>query len=306
MPERADNEQLPLALDVEAFMIDCQVRNLSPKTLGVYRYQLDRFLAWRSCQAGPVTAHEVRAYLLALRGVVSPSTQHQAFRVLRTFCRWTVAEGLWEANPMERLKPPKLADRPLPPVPIEDVRAMIATCDRSLLGLRDVALMLALLDTAARASELLGCDVGDADLRSGALVLRHTKEGRVRVTFLGSRARRTLLRYLRDRGNLAGDAAMLASPLFATRDGGRLSYWGLRQMLRRRAEKAGVPVPGAHAFRRAACLAMLRNGADVFSVQALAGHADLATTRRYLKLAQDDLAEAHRKHGPVDRLLGRG
>ncbi len=63
---------------------------------------------------------------------------------------------------------------------------------------------------------------------------------------------------------------------------------------------AGI-APGAHAFRRAFCLAMLRGGADVFAVQKLAGHADLATTRRYLKQVQDDLQAAHKKAAPVDR-----
>lgn len=312
MPRHAQNEQLlrlvpsgqdrELRLDIEAFLVDCEVRNLAPKTLKTYRYQFETFLRWFGPRSEPVSAQDVRLYLLALRSKVSPSTQHQAFRVLRTFFRWLVVEGLLDESPMARLKPPRLPDNPLDPVPLPEVKAMLDTCKRRRqLDHRDAALLLALLDTAARASEMLGCDVNDADLRSGALVLRQTKGGKQRVTFLGSRARRALLRYLRDRGDLAGDA-----PLFATRDGRRLSYWGLRQMLRRRAEKAGVPAPGAHAFRRAACLAMLRNGADVFAVQALAGHADLATTRRYLKLAQDDLAEAHRQHSPVDNLLNRG
>lgn len=288
-----------LVQDMDAFLLDCQVRNLSPKTLKTYRYQLGAFLRWAGERSEPVSTQDVRLYLLSLHGTVGATTQHQAFRVLRTLFRWLVAEGLREDNPMARLKPPRVPDQPLDPVPLADVAAMLDTCQgKDEASLRDAAVLLTLLDSAARATELLSTDVGDVDMHTGGLVLRHTKGGRQRVTFLGARTRRALLKYFRKRRNPAGDA-----PLFATLEGKRLSYWGLRQLLRRRAERAGVKPPGAHAFRRAACLAMLRSGADVFTVQALAGHAALATTWRYLKLAQEDLARSHQVHGPVDNAL---
>ena len=87
-----------------------------------------------------------------------------------------------------------------------------------------------------------------------------------------------------------------------TRDGGRLTYAGLRQVVRRRAEKAGIPEPGLHAFRRAFCLACLRNGMDLVSLQRLMGHADLSLLRRYADQSADDLHAAHARAGPVDRL----
>lgn len=289
-----------LEFSMQGYLADCQIRNLAPRTLAIYRGCLGAFLAW----AGPrdtdaVTADDLRRYMLHLQAQGhNPGGQHLAFRVLRSFFRWLLAEGEIDANPMERLKPPRVPDAPLDPVPLPDVAAMLGTCDRSLLGLRDAALLLTLLDTAARASELLACDIADLDVGPGALVLRHTKSGRQRLTFVGAKARRALLLYLRRRQD-----AEPAAPLFATRNGGRLTYPGLRQVLRRRAERAGVPAPGAHSFRRAACLAMLRDGADAFTVQQLAGHADLATTRRYVRLLAEDLRRAHAEHSPVDRLL---
>lgn len=291
-----------LALDVEAYLTDCQIRNLARRTVAIYRHHLEAFLAWYGPHdTGAITPRDVRRYMLHLQEAGhNPGGQHQAYRVLRTFFRWLVAEGDLAESPMKRIGAPQVKDDPLDPVPLNDVSAMLKACEgRGLLALRDTALLLALLDTAARASELLSANVGDLDVQAGVLMLRVTKNGKARAAFLGTRARRAVLRYLRARGN-PGPAA----PLWATNKGGRLSYWGLRQVLRRRAEQAGVPAPSAHAFRRASLLALLRNGADVFSVQRLAGHADLSTTRRYLKLLQSDLAEAHRQHSPVDKLLG--
>jgi site-specific recombinase XerD len=86
-------------------------------------------------------------------------------------------------------------------------------------------------------------------------------------------------------------------------DGTGLTYWGLCQIARRRAEKAGVPVPSLHSFRRAFALYALKNGADIYSLQRLMGHSGLTVLRRYLKQTEADLLEAHRRAGPVDNLL---
>ncbi len=292
--------QQDFILEVEAFLADCQMRNLALRTLAIYRHQLEAFCAWTQYRsAANITTQEMRLYFLHLQQTHNAGGQHQAFRVLKTFYRWLVAEGALAESPMARLKAPQLRDEPLAPIPLPNVAAMLATCtSKDLLGLRDAALLLVLLDTAARAAELLQCNNGDFDTKTGALILRVTKNRHQRVTFCGIRARKALLQYLRRRGGLEQ-----STPLFTTDDGSRLKPAGLRQVLRRRALAAGVPIPSAHAFRRAACLALLRDGADVFTVQKLAGHADLATTRRYLKLVTDDLQHSHAMHSPVDKLL---
>ncbi len=180
-------------------------------------------------------------------------------------------EGSIEANPMARLKAPRVPEQQLDPVPVDSVKAMLAVCDKDLLGLRDRALLLALSDAGARASELLAVNLGDCDLGAGTILLRGTKGKRPRTVFLGNRARRAVLAHARARGTLAAGA-----PLWASDEGERLTYWGLRQILRRRAEKAGVPAPSAHAFRRLFALQSLESGLDVLSLQKLLGHADLA------------------------------
>ena len=89
--------------------------------------------------------------------------------------------------------------------------------------------------------------------------------------------------------------------LWVTRNGERLTYWGLRQIIRRRSFQAGVDTPSIHSFRRAFAVNMLRAGVDIFSLQKLMGHADLQVLRRYLALTTEDIARAHRIGSPVDR-----
>ena len=93
---------------------------------------------------------------------------------------------------------------------------------------------MALLDTGCRASEFVALDIGDVNASIGAVLVEHGKGGETRTVFMGVRTRRELLRYLRHRPE-----ANERDPLWATKEGKRLTYWGLRQIVRRRAKKAG-------------------------------------------------------------------
>jgi len=304
MSTKPRSEQ-PLCLsewDVTAFLTDCQVRNLAPSTLAIYRRHLQDFARWLGKPLSESTPDDLRAYFLSLRERRNPGGQHQCFRVLRTFYRWLMAEGAIPSNPMARLKAPRVPELALEPPPLETVLAMLRVCrGKRLTDLRDFALILALCDTGARAREILAVTLADVDLSSGAILLRVTKTKRPRVVFLGKRTRKATLAYLRARKTPSPP-----DPLFANDAGSRLTYWGLRQVLRRRALKAGVPAPSAHAFRRLFCLQCLKNGMSALAVQTLAGHADLSTTRRYVKWTLGDLQEQHAAHAPGDRLLERG
>ena len=88
--------------------------------------------------------------------------------------------------------------------------------------------------------------------------------------------------------------------LWVTNTGTRLTYWGLRQIIRRRANKAAIKIPRLHDFRRAFALQCLRNGMDVYSLQKLMGHSDLQVLQRYLAQTTEDIRKAHLLKSPVD------
>lgn len=94
-------------------------------------------------------------------------------------------------------------------------------------------------------------------------------------------------------------------PLFLNTKHKAFGPSGIYQVMKRLARNAGVPNPGPHAMRRTFVVNVLREGANVFSVQALMGHADLQMTRRYCAIAQTDIAEQHRRFSPADRLKPR-
>jgi integrase/recombinase XerD len=151
------------------------------------------------------------------------------------------------------------------------------------------------MDTGARAQEFISIDLEDVDLVTGVILIRHGKGGKPRTVFLGKKSRKALRTYLRSRQDNS-------SALWVSKSNERLTYWGLRQIMRRRAEKAGVQKPSLHSFRRFFAITMLRNGTDLVTLARLLGHSDLQVLERYLNQLPEDLQAAHYKASPVDNL----
>jgi site-specific recombinase XerD len=278
-----------------------KVEGVSAYTLKFYKQQLGHFLKF--CEAQLITRFEdvtpdvIRQFLLWHEETGhNPGGLHAAFRVLRTFLLWYEDEAEPESwrNPIHRLKAPKISTQPLQPIELSDVSALVHTCTSgSFLDYRDKALLMFLLDTGARAREIIQIDIQDVNLVSGATIIHRGKGGKSRTVFIGKSSRKALRTYLKHRGD--NNPA-----LWVTDERERLEYSGLRGVLGRRANQAGLKMPSLHSFRRAFAINMLRAGVDVFSLQKLMGHADLQVLRRYLAQTTEDIAQAHRIGSPVD------
>ena len=296
----------PIDQAINAFLVDRQARGLSAGTIAFYGEKLALLQDYLKGQGirdvCAISAQVVRGYLLDLANDHNPGGVHAAYRALRAFLKWweleTELEG-W-SNPLRKVRAPKLPTDLLEPVPLADLQAMVSSCDsNSFYGCRDRAILLGLLDTGCRANEFTSLSMGDVNLCTGETLVRRGKGGKPRAVFFGLLSRSALTAYLahlpsRDR----------LAPLWATCQGTRLTYSGLREIIRRRARRAGVRVPSLHAFRRAFALSCLRNGMDIFALQRLMGHSNLSVLRRYLLQTTEDLRRAHAARGPVDHLLG--
>ena len=278
-----------------------KIEGLSPNTIRIYEQQLKHFLTFCDGQmleqVSQITASDIRNFLLWLgEDGHNPGGQHVAYRILKTFLRWYDIEAEpdnWR-NPITKVKAPRLIGEPLEPVELDDVRAMVGTCDETFLGKRNRAILLFLLDTGLRARELLSTQLDDINLITGNVLLRRGKGGKPRTVFIGKETKKALRAYLRERDD------GLDYTWVTDDQKKRLAYGGLRALLERHAKLAGIVTPSAHAFRRAFAITMLRNGADLVTLARLMGDSNLKVLQRYLKQLPEDLQEAHRLAGPVD------
>jgi integrase/recombinase XerC/integrase/recombinase XerD len=282
---------IPVA--VESFLIDRKAQNMAAGTLYFYKMKLKLFFEFCERQfvksIGDITPDFIRQYLFYLEQTGhNPGGIHACYRTLRTFMYWFEEEYEPEGwkNPIRKVKAPRLAQEPLQPISKDDFEALIATCEKTWHGARDKAILLTLLDSGLRASELTALNLADLDVASGTVEVRKGKGRKPRVTFVGSVTRRAVRRWLAFRGSKAG-------ALFTTQEEERLSYWGLRQIVRRRAEQAGIVEPGLHDFRRAFCLAQLQAGVPETTIARLMGHTTTQLITRYARQTGNDI---HRQY----------
>lgn len=116
------------------------------------------------------------------------------------------------------------------------IQKLIDTCKgNDLIALRDKAILHLLLDTGSRASELCAIDLADVDAIVGTCMIKQGKGRKPRTVFLGQKTRKVLRAYIKSRNS--NQEILGQTALWVTKNGDRMEYWCLNEILRRRAEK---------------------------------------------------------------------
>ncbi|MGE0454061.1 MAG: site-specific tyrosine recombinase XerD [Vicinamibacteria bacterium] len=218
----------------------------------------------------------------------------RAVHAIRGLYKFAVRESRLEIDPMENLRAPRAftaLPRYLTPAQVE---ALLEAPDVTTpLGLRDRAMIEVLYATGLRVSELTGLKRSDVDLELG-IVTAFGKGRKERLVPIGSQARAWVTRYLEARGE-----GSRSDFLFLSRRGGRLSRMGVWGIVRRCALKAGVQdVLTPHVLRHSFATHLLERGADLRSLQAMLGHADISTTQIYTHVTRERLRKIYDQFHP--------
>lgn len=313
----------PLQPYLDGFRLHCVAENKSPRTVRWYEHKLRIFADYLETHytienITEIGAEHIRAFLVYLQEEVSadelnpfkptqekplsPQTIQGYHRTIRTFFSWLKYEGVVETDPSQRVRRPKAPQTVVETFSDEQVKRLLAAPDKGrALGYRDYCILLLLLDTGIRLSELSGLTLPDLHLEAGYIQVRG-KGDKERLVPIGKKVRRAIWRY---RARFRPEPIWEDLPdLFLTRDGRPFRPRGIYQMIVRRGRQAGLRGVrcSPHTFRHTFAVNYLRNGGDVFSLQRILGHSSLIVTRMYVNLADSDIQMQHRKYGPVDRL----
>jgi len=285
----------PISEAYTGFLLDCQARRLTPATLGYYEHRLGTFV--KSCgdlTIEQITPTYIRSYLaqMSVAGQSGFSVLGAA-RAVRCFFNFCLREEWIEKSPMARVKMPQVEKREPQVYTPEQIRTILKAC----ISARDKAMILFLLDTGLRASELLALNVRDVDMGVGTVRVLQGKGQKDRTVYVGATARKALHAYYMTRRRVApGDPVWLAST-----GGKRLLRNGMTQAMRRLSKRTGIHCK-AHGFRRTFATQSLRAGMDIYTLQRLMGHEDITVLKHYVSIAQSDLEAAHKRYGVVDNL----
>jgi integrase/recombinase XerD len=270
-------------------------------TVSAYRRDLRRLAAFVSARRRTLeTARpaDLVDYLAALqaRGL-GPRTLGRQLAAIRGLYRFARAAGQRRDDPAALLESPRLPRRLPRALSRADAAALVeAAGAETPRGLRDRALLELLYGAGLRASEVVGLRPGDLDLH-GQFLLCQGKGSRQRLVPLGGAARRALAAYL-ERGRPALLRRSDPGRLFLNHRGRPLSRQGLWTLVRGYARRAGLRRAFPHALRHSFASHLLEGGADLRSVQALLGHADIGTTEVYTHLPSEAIRRMYRQLHP--------
>jgi integrase/recombinase XerD len=298
---------------IDAFLRFAAVeRGLAPRTLEAYGRDLARFAAHAAGQgagrASELERRHVTSFLEALAAAgLAPRSRARMLVAVRRFVRFLVGSGRLERDPTEAVEGPRLG-RALPKLlrPEESAALLAAVSGEDPLALRDRAMLEVLYGGGLRVSELVELPRSALDARAGLLRV-FGKGRRERIVPLGEPALSAVARYVEaGRGALARRARRPSEALFLSQRGAPMTRQNFFERLRQHAVRAGLPRErvSPHVLRHAFATDLLEGGADLRAVQAMLGHADLATTQIYTHVSRRrlrELVDAHHPRGRSER-----
>ena len=238
---------------------------------------------------------------------------------LSSLWQWALVEKLVKTNILREIKVTRPSAPVINPISHEEWAKLVRACEAShnwktreetkthrVTFDRDRAVLFTLLDTGARASELCGIRFQDLSLANRTIKLRGKgpgKEPKERLVSIGKATADAINKALRPR--LA--QIQPTSPLFVVKNkyDDELSFTrdNLGNLPERIGDRAGVSGVYPHRFRHTFAINYLRNGGNVFALQAMLGHTTLDMVKRYLQIAQIDLDREQQRASPVDNWI---
>lgn len=277
--------------------LEARLGIVSPQTSRWYAARLGRLADFLAKEIDAVTLSDLRAWRASLirqqsrweghahksteGGGLSPRTIDGHLRAGKRFFRWLVEEGHLTSDPARRLERPRLSAVPPKWLRRHEAAMLLEAASRS--SPRDHAIIRLFLNSGMRLGELVGLTVGDLTLdRCSAWVVG--KGNKRRRVFFDATTAATLVRYVGSRSQ---------GPLWIGATGQRLGEDGVRQVVRRVSQRAGLQRIGPHRLRHTFAYWSLKRGVDPDIVRRQMGHADLKTLYdNYVRWIDDDLERA--------------
>ena len=289
---------------IDQFLTYLEVeRNYSRNTVANYRVDLLDFKKFlirlndSQPSIGEIDHLAIRGYLGDLQErQLSRSTVLRKLSTIRSFFRYLARRGYLDTDPTSALATPKVR-RKLPEfLELSEVEALLSAPDtKTIVGLRDQAILELLYSTGMRVGELLALNLPDMD-RQSALVKVRGKGKKERILPVGRTAMTALDNYLARRYELSSRPSQA---VFLSQRGNRPDAKSIRRRIEKYARDAGIKKKiTPHTLRHTFATHMLNAGADLRSVQELLGHASLSTTQIYTHVTADRLKQVYEKAHP--------
>lgn len=303
-------KSFPFSKILDGYLLSLGARHLSEHTIADYSRTLAKFADFLvdDRPVHEITSQHIEHFMNSFTKLSNKSLLNY-YIGLSALWTWLVREGFVSENIVRKLTPPKPEKKEVVPLTESEIKAIMSALNRSRVYIRqgtsvdhalgsmerNRAIILLMLDTGLRASELCDLKVEDIDNRNNRIYVRKGKGMKERVLPYSPRTGQMVWRYLAARKD-----TQPADPLFASKLNRSMTRTKLAEMFANIGRRAGVAGFHPHRLRHTFAIQYLRNGGNAYTLQAMLGHSSLDMVKHYLRLAQTDVDTAHRRASPVD------
>ncbi len=273
---------------VDGFILDCQARRLSPHTISDYTNTYTKFINYigEDVKLCEIANNLIRGFLAKQN--VSNKTLLNYYTGLSVLFKFAVSENYLQNNPMVGIRRPKAEIRAIQPIPEEDIRKMLNVKSNKV---RNRALILLLLDTGIRVSELCGIKLSDINIHNKTVKI-FGKNNKERVLYYSATTAQALWKFIANSSQ--------SCYLFTTKNGVPFNRGNVTAILRYICKLCAIPQYSPHDFRHTFAINFLRNYPNIYALQYMLGHSSLDMVKRYLVISEFDIAMAQNSASPVE------
>lgn len=320
-------KQTQLTRNIHEFLEYCEIeKNRSSRTITAYQHYLLRFATFAEEKdvrtPEDISLDLVRAFRLSLNRMVDETTGKplklitQSYHIiaLRAFLKYLIKRDIKTLAP-EKIELPKNPSRQVSFLEDDELTRILkatAQTEDEKTRLRDKAILLTLFSTGVRISELVSTKRNMLNLERGEFTVRG-KGDKLRLVFLSPDAVHAIRDYLKTRGDnhpalfishstVGNTVTKEMDALGGTKDkkdvgvAVGLTARSVQRIIHKYAMLAGITHDVTpHTFRHSFATDLLRNGADIRSVQSMLGHASITTTQIYTHITNEGLRDVHKK-----------
>jgi integrase/recombinase XerD len=313
---------------LEDFLLACQSKNLSPKTLSSYEQSLKLFLAYLKAEhevedVQRVKTGHIRQYVVYVqeRGkytvvnreasktinhpqnrtdfkkTVSNVTINNYIRNIKVFFNWLQQEGELHKNPVTNISQIKTERRQKEGINQDEFNRLLSQFDYTKFhGYRNKVITMLLQDTGMRITECLALNVESIDFKHRMILVTKTKGRKERYVYFSKVMERELKHYFKFK-----DRYTETNLLFPTTRNTILTIHSFEKQLKQAGEQIGLHVH-PHQIRNNFARHYLLNGGDFYTLSRILGHSSVTVTEQsYMDLTREEIAKKYQQHSPLSK-----
>ena len=283
-------------------------RGLSDNSIVSYENDINKlsnFLLDKNKSISPIKVSPdlIKEFIYSISNSINPTSQSRIISGLRSFFEYLIFEKYIKTNPLSLIESPRISRKLPDTLTIKEIDLLISNINMSTNeGERNIALIETLYGCGLRVSELISLKISDLFFSEGFIKVtgKGNKQRLVPISDLNKRVIKSYMDNSRKKLKIEEKSKDI---LFLNRRGKNLSRAMIFTIIKRLAKLSDIKKNiSPHTFRHSFATHLLKNGADLKTIQQLLGHQSITTTEIYMHIDNKMLVKAINKFHPRSKI----